>query len=195
MRAALIFCLARTSRFAIVCSGTRKARAISSVVSPPRVRSVSATCASTTSAGWQHVKMSSKRSSGKVVVFIATSAQLAAARRPAFAARARSRRMESVARFRAVVISQARGLLGTPSRGQRWAATANASCAASSARSKSPRKPIRVARTRPHSSRKMWSSGVTNTPRRVESQRRHHSALLGRGRPPRWPRRGRRPRG
>ena len=30
--------------------------------------------------------------------------------------------MRSVARFRAVVISQARGLLGTPSRGQRSAA-------------------------------------------------------------------------
>ena len=41
-----------------------------------------------------------------------------------------------------------------PSRGQRSAAIANASCAASSARSKSPRKPISAARTRPHSSRK-----------------------------------------
>ena len=52
--------------------------------------------------------------------------------------------------LRAVVISHARGLAGTPSRGQRAAAIAKASCAASSARSKSPRKPISAARTRPH---------------------------------------------
>ena len=49
-------------------------------------------------------------------------------------------------------------------RGQRSAAIANASCAASSARSKSPRKPIRDASTRPHWSRKTWSRPVT-TPR------------------------------
>ena len=67
MPAALILCFARTSRCAIVGSGTRKARAISAVVRPPSVRSVSATCASVASAGWQHVKMSSSRSSGKVV--------------------------------------------------------------------------------------------------------------------------------
>jgi len=55
--------------------------------------------------------------------------------------------MRSVARLRAVVISHARGLRGVPSRGQRWAAMANASCAASSATSKSPRKLISAART------------------------------------------------
>ena len=38
------------------------------MVSPPSVRSVSATCASVASAGWQQVKTSSSRSSGKVVV-------------------------------------------------------------------------------------------------------------------------------
>jgi hypothetical protein len=37
----------------MVASGTRKARAISSVLSPPSVRSVSATWASSASAGWQ----------------------------------------------------------------------------------------------------------------------------------------------
>src|SRR5919204_69843 len=37
---ALILALARESRRFIVCSETRKARAISSVVSPPRARSV-----------------------------------------------------------------------------------------------------------------------------------------------------------
>src|SRR5688572_13475037 len=47
MPAALILRLARTGRCAIVASGTRKARAISGVVvTPPSVRSVSATCAS-----------------------------------------------------------------------------------------------------------------------------------------------------
>ncbi|MDP4503400.1 hypothetical protein Q9G87_15615 [Nonomuraea sp. G32] len=91
---------------------------------------------------------------GKVVAFICTSAALPAASRPDLAARACSRRMRSVARFRAVVISQARGLPGMPSRDHRSAAIAKASCAASSARSKSPRKPIRVASTRPHRSRK-----------------------------------------
>jgi hypothetical protein len=55
--------------------------------------------------------------------------------------------MRSIARWRAVVISQARGLAGVPWRGQRSAATAKASWAASSASSKSPRKPIDAART------------------------------------------------
>jgi hypothetical protein len=64
-----------------------------------------------------------------VVVFIGTSALLPATSRPNLVARARSRRIRSVAPFRAVLISQARGLLGTPSRGHRSAAIANASCA------------------------------------------------------------------
>jgi len=59
----------------------------------------------------------------------------------------RLRRIRSMARLRAVVTSHAQGFAGVPSRGQRSAAIANASCAASSARSKSPRKPIRAART------------------------------------------------
>lgn len=67
MPAALTLRLARTSRCAIVASGTMNARAISSVVRPPSVRSVSGTCASSASAGWQQVKMSSSRSSGIVV--------------------------------------------------------------------------------------------------------------------------------
>ena len=49
--AAAILRLARTRRWAIVGSGTRKARAISAVVSPPSVRRVSATRASIASAG------------------------------------------------------------------------------------------------------------------------------------------------
>ena len=46
MPAARILAFARTSRCAIVGSATRNARAISGVVSPPSVRRVSATCAS-----------------------------------------------------------------------------------------------------------------------------------------------------
>jgi hypothetical protein len=53
----LIFCLARTSRFDIVGSATRNARAISAVVSPASVRTVNATCASNASAGWQQVNI------------------------------------------------------------------------------------------------------------------------------------------
>ena len=51
MRASRILPLARTSRWAMVGSGTRKARAISAVVSPPSSRRVSATWAPVASAG------------------------------------------------------------------------------------------------------------------------------------------------
>jgi hypothetical protein len=44
-----------------------------------------------------------------------------------FAKSVRSRRIRSIARLRAVVTSQARGFSGVSSRGQRSAATANAS--------------------------------------------------------------------
>ena len=47
-------CLARLMRWAIVASGTRKAFAISAVVSPPTARSVRASCDGTDSDGWQH---------------------------------------------------------------------------------------------------------------------------------------------
>ena len=74
-------------------------------------------------------------------------------------------------------------------------AMANESGAASPARPKSPRNPVRVARARPHSSRNSSRSIATSRPPKDGSRRRHHSVLLGRGRPPRWPRRGRQPRG
>ena len=54
---------------------------------------------------------------------------------------------------------QAPGLAGTPSRGQRSAAIANASWTASSARSKSPSARIRIATARPNSSRKASVTG------------------------------------
>src|ERR1700675_1060701 len=50
---------------------------------------------------------------------------------------------------RAVEINHGRGLPGTPLLGHRLSAAAKASCIASSARSKSPRKRIRAARIRP----------------------------------------------
>ena len=127
MPAALIFRFARSSRFAIVSSGTRNARAISSVFSPPSVRSVNATCASSWSEGWQHVKRSSSRSSAIVVSSTGSSVVSGTSSRRVFAARVRSRRMRSMARLRAVVTSHAPGLAGVPSRGQRSAAIANAS--------------------------------------------------------------------
>src|SRR5439155_19358334 len=57
--------LARTIRCATVDSGTRKARAISSVERPPSNRSVSATRASVDSTGWHAMKTRRRRSSPK----------------------------------------------------------------------------------------------------------------------------------
>jgi len=111
----------------MVASGTRKARAISSVWRPPSVRSVSATWESSASAGRQHVKTSSNRSSGIVVSSTSSSMVFGTSSKRSLAASVRSRRMRSIARLRAVVTSQARGLVGVPSRGQRSAAIANAS--------------------------------------------------------------------
>jgi hypothetical protein len=54
---------------------------------------------------------------------------------------------------RAVEINQGRGLSGTPLAGQALKAAANASCIASSARSKSPSRRMSVARMRPDSAR------------------------------------------
>src|SRR5215218_7419326 len=62
MRASRILFFARTSRWAIVASGTRNACAISAVDSPPTSRSVSATRAAGARAGWQQVKSMRSRS-------------------------------------------------------------------------------------------------------------------------------------
>ena len=48
-------CLARLIRWAMVASGTRKARAISAVFRPPTARRVSAMADAGVSAGWQHM--------------------------------------------------------------------------------------------------------------------------------------------
>ena len=58
----------------------------------------------------------------------------------------------------AVVVSQAPGLGGTPSDGHRSTAVANASAAASSAMSRSPKRLVRAATTQAHSS---WWARVT----------------------------------
>ena len=50
----LMRCLARLIRRVMVASGTRNARAISAVVSPPTARRVSAICEAGDSDGWQH---------------------------------------------------------------------------------------------------------------------------------------------
>src|SRR5829696_4749800 len=111
MPALRILRLARTRRLAIVGSGTRKARAISEVVSPASVLSVSATLAS--SAVWQQVKIrrsrssvtplssgaSSPGSSGSVDTATSCSLSLPVALRLSL----------SIARLRAVVVSQAPG--------------------------------------------------------------------------------------
>lgn len=74
-----------------------------------------------------------------------------------------------MARLRAVVMIQARGRAGRPSRGQRISALAKASWIASSARSMSPRMRASVARALPYSSRKTraiaaLSAAVSRTP-------------------------------
>ena len=108
--------LARTMRWATVASAVRNARAISRVVRPPSVRSVSATRASRASAGWQHVKISrsgSSRITGaasarSVCQLGPSSGECATSSNAAAGARVLRRRSSSASR-RAAVISQARG--------------------------------------------------------------------------------------
>jgi hypothetical protein len=156
---------ARTSRCAIVASGTMNARAISAVVRPVSVRNVSATRASNASAGWQQVKTSRSRSSA--ISSGGSSPTGSAASSRSLAAPTFSRRNRSTARLRAVVVSHAPGLRGTPSTAHRVMAVANASCAHSSARSQSPVSPISVATTWPHSSRNAAATAAVGsiTPR------------------------------
>jgi hypothetical protein len=138
-----------------VASGTPNACAISSVVSPPSSRRVSATWALTRSAGWQQVKMRLRRSSGTAASSSggpsrAASSAAACAWR---SARELSRRRRSIARRRAVVMIQPAGLGGRPVSGQRRTASANASWTASSATSRSPKARASTDTARPNSSR------------------------------------------
>jgi hypothetical protein len=151
----------------MVGSLARNAREISAVVSPASVRRVSATRASSASAGWQQVNISRSRSSGTPLWSVsgaengsAGSAGARAATSRSLAAPTARRRSTSMARFLAVVVSHAPGRPGIPSTGQRCSAIANASWAHSSARSQSPVVRISVATTRPHSSRNAASTAA-----------------------------------
>src|SRR4249919_2917797 len=138
--------LARTIRCATVASLTRKARAISAVVSEPTRRMVRATRASVASTGWQAVKIRLSRSSS-ISSPAASAGSSSASRERSSTARPSSSslraaislwRSRSIARFLAVAISQAPGLSGTPVRGHRSSAARSASWARSSATPTSP---------------------------------------------------------
>ena len=92
--AALIRCLARLMRCAIVASGTRNARAISAVVRPPTARSVSASCD-----GARQRRMAAQRQQRERVVLLRRrAARRAPARAPRRAARAPRPRLAAPAR-------------------------------------------------------------------------------------------------
>ena len=118
IRAAAIFFFARVSRAAIVGSLTRNACATSGVDTPQTSRSVSATCASRASAGWQQMNTSRSRSSGNTSPSPSSSSSPARSTSSgSFASSVRRRRSRlSAARF-ATVTSHAPGRAGTPSRG------------------------------------------------------------------------------
>src|SRR4051812_7420982 len=163
MWASRILRLARTRRWATAGSAMRNARATSAVVNPPTVRSVSATCASWLRAGWQQVKISRSRSgsSGSIGVLASCSSWSRSLLCVC------SRRSWSSALRRAVVVTQAAALWGMPSAGQCSTAAMNASCRASSARSKSPKMRMSVARMRPYSSRNTRSTVCAAGPSRT----------------------------
>ena len=149
----------------MVGSATRNARAISTVVRPPSVRSVKATCASRLSEGWQQVKIRRKRSSGYCTASSGSvSSSYGCNRSTSYSSSLSllvlvfSRRTASSSLRWAVVVNHAPGFRGGPSRSQLTAAEANASCKDSSARSNEPEMRIKVAMIRPYSSRKTCSS-------------------------------------
>ena len=140
IRATEIFLFARVSRAAIVGSDTRNALAISPVDSPHTSLSVSAGCASGASAGWQHMKINRSRSSGITSAGSCSSTAAASSGSTSSGSlewNTCARRIASIARRFAAVVSQATGLAGTPSPGQTVRAIAYASCTHSSARSRS----------------------------------------------------------
>jgi hypothetical protein len=133
--------LARTIRWATVASGTRNARAISSVFKPPSRRSVSATRASVDRTGWQEMNMRRSKSSPISSSSVASRSGTVASSRPSISrqssSRSRSasllRRNRSIARCLAAIMSQAPGFSGRPDTGHCLSAATRASCARSSA--------------------------------------------------------------
>src|ERR1700686_1711180 len=175
MCSSTIFLLARTMRWATVASVSRNALAISPVVNPATARSVSATCASCESAGWQHVKINRSRSSASA----GSGANGERSRRASFSRYLLSRRRMSMARRRAVVISHAPGLSGMPVSGHFSSAATRLSWTTSSARSKSPRARTSPAVSRPASSRKTAAtadSAAVCVPSAVRRSLRHPRA-------------------
>jgi hypothetical protein len=161
MRAAEIFFLARVRRAAIVVLETRKACAMSEVLTPQMKRRVSTTWASRESAGWQQVKISRSRSSGtappsmvSITVGSFMSASSGSSGSTSKGSLERSvcpRRSASSALRLAAVVSQAPGLAGTPSRFQASSAVTYAFWTHSSARSRSRATRTVAASTKAHS--------------------------------------------
>ena len=101
------------------------ARAISGVLSPPTVRRVSATRASSGSAGWAQVNTSRRRSSQSGPASALSSGPLAdgsrcssTANSLSFPASTPRRRGRSMARLRAAVVTSGSGVAGRPVRGR-----------------------------------------------------------------------------
>ncbi|GCB46011.1 hypothetical protein SNL152K_3307 [Streptomyces sp. NL15-2K] len=137
----------------MVASGTRYARAISAVVRPPTARRVRAICAGGGRSGWQHRKRSESVSSSRGPWSARSgvtnaSRGVSAATRSSRARRASSARRASVSRRDATLMSQPRGLSGSPAEGHCPAAASIASCTASSAASKWPYRLTSAPRTR-----------------------------------------------
>ena len=161
--------LARTRRWAIVASGTRNSRATAAVDSPHSVRRASATRASIDSTGSQHMNTSASTSSRTTLSLGSFQPSREARLRWAaicLSIRFASRRKRSNALLRAIVVIHAPGRSGTPSIGQRSSATTKASCTASSAASRLPRRRVRVARALRASARNAASRARSLSPRR-----------------------------
>ena len=118
IRAIAIFFFARVIRAAIVGSVTRKDRATSRVESPQSSRNVNATCDSLDSDGWQQVKISRSRSSGKPPPAGRSGSTSSPTSSGSLRRSVCSRRITSIARRRATVVSQEPGARGMPSAGQ-----------------------------------------------------------------------------
>src|SRR5215213_5487103 len=131
----------------MVVSGTRNARAISAVVSPPTARSVSATCEGGDSAGWQHRNSSDSVSSVAGAQGTESSADSGTATAASRRRRAVSLRHRSASRLDATVISHPFGLCGMPCFDHAMVASRRASWTASSHASKWPWWRTRAPRT------------------------------------------------
>ena len=125
-------CLARLIRCAIVASGTPNAAAICAVDRPPTARSVSAIWLGEDRSGWQQPNSRASESSRPAISASAggpsnSDGGVATATSSSRARRDCSLRTWSIRRREATVISQPRGLSGTPPDGHCCAAASRAS--------------------------------------------------------------------